>query len=299
MGEAKRRRQSDPNYGQPPKNAEHRGLVVSPPIEIKGSSLRMRGPHLDPVELRFALLFWDRLVWPSSNVVSIGSNPDEQFLEGAGILRRHTFAVDGEMAQEFARGQIQTYLDLDNAEPGVWALAQGENSFLLKEGLAEAGTGALVELHRAIPIPSQAVPFAEILEFKQRRNAELTALRYHLESFVREIEQSQDKFFSLQQRVAEIDKACANLLILGKEWQFPVLLSDFKASISFNAIRFFAGMGLGWNAGGPLGHLTATAAAVAGGAASVIDIKADFSLRSVKRPLSPYRYASHAHEELQ
>jgi hypothetical protein len=299
MGDAKQRKRSDPNYGRIPKDAEHRGLVVSPPLEIEGGSIRLKQNNMDPVELRFALLFWDRLVWPCSDFIQLHSNQDEQFLETAGILRRQTFHVDGNVAQAIAHGQIQTYLDLENAQPGVWALAQGENSFLFKEGFAEAGTGALVELHRAIPIPAQSVPFAEILEFKQRRNAELTALRYHLDSFVREIEISQDKSLALQQRVAEIDQACANLLILCKEWQFPVLLSDFKASINFNVARSAASMGFAWNVAAPLGHLTATAAAAAIGAASIIDIKADYSLRSIKRPLSPYRYASHAHEELQ
>ena len=69
MGEAKLRKQTDPNFGQVPKNGlSYRGLVVSPPIEIEGNRLFAKSSNLDAQELRFSLLFWDRLVWPSSRV---------------------------------------------------------------------------------------------------------------------------------------------------------------------------------------------------------------------------------------
>ncbi len=69
MGEAKCRKVNDPNFGRVPKSANYRGLVVSPPIEIDGTSLHVKSSNLDPQELRFALLFWDQLVWPSSRAV--------------------------------------------------------------------------------------------------------------------------------------------------------------------------------------------------------------------------------------
>ena len=128
-------------------------------------------------ELRFALLFWDRLVWPSSRAIHFSSGPDETFLESAGILTRPEYTFNGDGAQGIARGQIQAYQELERSEPGVWALAQGENSLLLKDGLADEGKGTLVELHRAIPVPKQDVPLAEILEFRQRRRDELVLLR--------------------------------------------------------------------------------------------------------------------------
>jgi hypothetical protein len=39
MGEANRRKQNDQNFGKIPKEWSYRGLVVSPPLEIEGSSL--------------------------------------------------------------------------------------------------------------------------------------------------------------------------------------------------------------------------------------------------------------------
>lgn len=298
MGEAKRRKQTEPNFGRVPKSANHRGLVVSPPIEIEGSRLFVKSSNLDPQELRFALLFWDRLVWPSSRAIHFSSGPDETFLESAGILTRPEYTFNGDGAQGIARGQIQAYQELERSEPGVWALAQGENSLLLKDGLADEGKGSLVELHRAIPVPKQDVPLAEILEFRQRRRDELMLLRHYLESFVSEIEGAADKPLALQKRVAELDQACANLLTVGKEWQFPVYLSNLKASFSLSPMKFLPAVAGGWKMGEPYGLTAAAAVAAAGGAASSLDIKADYGLRSMRLPTSPYRYAFQMHEEL-
>lgn len=298
MGEAKRRKASDLDFGRVPKMPSYRGLVVCPPIEIEGNHLFAKSSSLDPQELRFALLFWDRLVWPSSRNIHFASGPDEAFLESAGILTRPDYTINGPAAQGIARGQVQAFQDLERREPGVWALAQGENSLMLKDGFVDEGKGALLELHHAIPIPKHDVPLAEILEFRLRRRDELVQLRRHIESFVSEIEGSADKPLALQKRIAELDQACANLLIVGKEWQFPVYLSNMKASFSLTPQKFLPFVLGGWTFGERYGLTVAAAAAALAGTVSTLEIKGDFGLRSVRRPMSPYRYAYQIHREL-
>lgn len=298
MGEAKRRKKTDLNFGRIPKSANNRGLVVSNPLEIYGSKLVSKSSSLDPQELRFALLFWDRLVWPSSRAVHFASGPDEVFLESTGVLTRPEYTVYGDVAQGMARGQIQAYRDLELSEPGVWAIAQGENSFLLKDGLAFEEEGVLIELHRAIPVPKHDVPLAEVLEFRRRRRDELLLLRHELDTFASDIERSDDKSLALRTRVLELDQACANLLRVGKEWKFPVYLSNLKASFNLSPNIFLPALAVGWTLGKPYGLAAATVAAATFGAGSTLEIKADIGLRSSKRPLSPYRYAVHMHEEL-
>ena len=298
MGEAKRRKQSDPNFGCVPRNAINRGLVVSPPIEIQGSNLFVKSSNLDPQELRFALLFWDRLVWPSSRNIYFSSGPDELFLESTGILSRPDYTIDGDGAQGIARGQMQAFLDLERGEPGAWAMAQGENSLLLKDAHFEEGEGALIELHHAIPIPTEDVPLNEILEFKERRHDELILMRHQLETFILEIERAEDKPLTLQKQIAELDNACANLLKVGKEWQFPVYLSNIKASFTLSPTKLLPAIGGGWKLGEPYGLTAATTVAAVFGTASTLEIKGDYGLRSVKRPQNPYRYAYQIHKEL-
>lgn len=298
MGESKRRKENDPNFGRVPKRARDRGLVVSPPIEVRCGSLYAKSSNLDRQELRFSLLFWDRLVWPSSRGLHFASGPDEAFLESIGILTRPDYTIDGNPAQAIVRGQILAYRDLEKAEPGVWALAQGENSLLWSEGLVEEGKGALLELHRAIPIPKHDVPLAEILEFKQRRSDELQLFRYQLESFVAEIEGAADKDAALRKRIADLDQACANLLLIGKEWRFPVYLSNIKATFNLSPVKFLPAIAAGWTIGEKYGLTAAATAAAVSGAASTLEIKADYGLRSARIPKSPYRYVARIQQEL-
>ncbi len=298
MGEARRRKLAEKNFGRVPKTATCRGLVVSPPIKIEGSRLYAKSSNLDPQELRFALLFWDKLVWPSSRAIFFESGPDETYLEDAKILTRPEYTFYGDLAQGFAQGQIQAYQDLEHANPGTWALAQGENSLLLRGGLAEEEAGIFVELHRAIPIPKHDVPLDEILEFKRRRYDELLLLRYFLESFVSKIAESEDKQQAREKCIAELDQACANLLIVGKEWRFPIYISNIKASFNLTPLKLLPAVAAGWKIGEKYNLSAATAAAFAAGVASTIEIKGDLGIRSIKTQKSPYRYAYRIHKEL-
>lgn len=298
MGEAKRRKATDPEYGKVPKYVSKRGLVISPPIVVDGTALHVKDTSIDQSELRFSLLYWDKLVWPSSRIIHFSSNDDEQFLEKAGILSRPEYNFNGYAGHSIAASQIQAFHDLEKAEPGAWSMAMGENSLLINSEHFEAGKGALIELHRAIPVPKGDVPLNEILEFKERRRDELHALRHHLDKLLSEVAAASDVQEALQKQMHEIDSACADLLQVGKEWQFPVHVSNLKASFSISARNVGPWAAGGWLMGEKFGLPAAAAVAAAGAVLSTLEIKGDLGLRSAKRPLSPYRYAFKAHEEL-
>ncbi|MGK5049944.1 DUF6236 family protein [Janthinobacterium sp. RB2P8] len=298
MGEAKRRKTTEASFGTIPKIRPYRGLIISPPLEINGTNLHIKSTSIDAQELRFSLLFWDKLIWPSSRNIYIGSGPEEKFLESAGILSRPDYTFNGDGAQGIARGQMQAFRDRNLTEPGVWALAQGENSFTLLGEKIDENTGSLIELHRAIPLPTREVPLADILEFKEKRRDELWVLRNTLESFVFCIENSHDKEHELKKTISELDRACSDLISLGKEWRFPVYLSNLKASFNLAPTKFLPSVIAGWKVGEPYGLTAASIAAGSAGMVSTIDIKADWGFRSIKNPMSPYRYAYHIEREL-
>jgi hypothetical protein len=268
---------------------------VSPPIEIEGNRLFARLSNLDPQELRFSILFWDRLVWPSSRAIYFASGPDEQFLEKAGILTRPEYTFGGDGAQGIARGQIQAFKDLEAREPGLWSLAQGESSLLLRDKVLEADAGEQLELYRAIPVPDQDVPLNEVLEFKERRAGELQQLRAELDSFIVAVNQAEDKEAELQRHIVAVDAACADVLRVSHEWQFPVRLTNFKTSVELRPfVTGLAGasaFGIGTATG-----LSAAAAVLAGiggalaATAPALKLSADFGWRGLQRRMGPYRY---------
>jgi hypothetical protein len=314
MGEAKRRKASDPNFVGKPKPLR-RGLIVSAPFEIKGSSLTIRSFNLDPQELRFSLLLFDQIVWPRMPIppmpppppggyprnmramISTSHSRDEEFLERAGFLTRPNYMFMGDMAQGVAKMQIQAFADHDAREPGQWSLAQGENSFFLHDKLLEPDAGALLELQRAIPIPDKDVPLNEVLEFKRRRNDELQRLRAELDGFIATINQAEDKEAELQKHIATIDAACADALRVSHEWQFPVRLTNFKASFDLRPIVTAIAGSASYILASEL-RLSAAILGAAVATAPALKLAGDFGWRGLKRRLGPYCYVYQFHNEL-
>jgi Family of unknown function (DUF6236) len=291
MGEAKRRKNWISEQG--------RGLVVSVPMEVTSSGVTFKEPHLDLQELRFSLLFWDKLVWPQSSIVNLDSSPDEQFLEQAGILTKPRYGFAGTMhvAHLVAETHMQAFLDLEKTEPGLWALAQGENSFLLRtRGVLEVGRGALVELTRAIPVPDKDVPLEDILNFRTKRYAELSRLRYEIDSLFRDVNNAADKQFELRRHIQQIEAACYDLIKLGREWGFPFRLADLKSCFELRPFAALVAGAGGWELGAQ--YEMPMIGSLLGVAGATFKITNDFGMRGVRLRASPYRYVYQFHSEL-
>lgn len=302
MGEAKIRKASDPSYGKAPKKRSSRGLIISNPIQIDTANLSFSAQGgLDPSELRFSLLYWDKLVQPRSNFIGFGGGDDEQFLVSAKVLSQPTYVHrGGDITSIVFDTYMAAFSDLENREPGVWSLSQGEKSLFINNLAANLvdDSGISLELIRAIPVPAADVPLNEILEFKERRNAELMIFRAHIDKLVLEIQSSPARTDAFNRIAKEVDAACADLLKVGREWQVPFHLSDFKATFNFDSVKFLGSVGGAWKLGEPYGLTAATSAASVAGLISTINVKSDISLRSIKKPRSPYRYTLLAHKEL-
>lgn len=302
MGESKRRKATESRYGEIPKEIPKRGLIISNPIKIdlRKNAVESSG-GVDPMELRFAVLYWDKLMRPQSNFLQFGNAPDEDFLESAGILRKETFIhPGGQMAQIAWDTYLNAFFHLNHAEPGVWSLSQGEKSLLLQDPshrFAEE-CGLSIELLRSIPIPKSDVPLEDILNFKERRKDELNYLRIHIDHLVKEIQSSPEKTQASEKIMREIDTACADLLKVSSEWQSPFHIGNLKASVNLNGMKFLEASEKGWTLAEPYGLLAATAAALASGLVSAIDVKADIGLRSFRKSRGPFQYTYLAHREL-
>lgn len=325
MGEAKRRALVDSTFGIVPRqrktatindrqnvsgsddgphvrlNENERGLIICPPMEIEGSSFRLKSTNLDPQGLRFSILFWDRLVWPSSNVVYIESGADESRLEKAGVLCRPNYTIWGDLAQGMARSQIQAFIDLETRQPGLWSLSQGEDSLMLKDNALSGRRGAFIELVRAIPVPAQDVPIDEIIEFKNRRHDDLMRLRSEIDRFSDLLNGNGDSGGNLEKYVAEIDAACADVMKIGRDWKYPMHLANLKCNFELNPMTALGCFAAGLKLMDPLA-LPITSLVVGAGAAvaSTLRFKTETGGLPVKfkmRP-SPYRYVSLFHKEI-
>lgn len=295
MGEARIRKERDPLYGQIPKALRSRGIVVGPPSKIEGSRMELTGTALDPASLRTWLLFWDQILWPVSHVVFSPNSPDIEYLMGAGVLSRPEYPVlDADLVRSDLKGYLRALQESERRNPGCWSLAQGEKALqIIGESVANS-RDVLVSLHQAVPVPAGDVPLAEILEFKERRSAELLRFRHEIERFYLDIENSNDQALALNLAVERIETACADLIKVNKEWKYGSLLSDWDFSITpmqwGGAIASFALA--------PAVSLDAISGLLNGTIGAALSISPGIGKRIVEGKTNPYRYVASANKEL-
>lgn len=300
MGEAAKRKNTDKIYGDVPK--EGMGLVISNPILVDGGQVRFTS-GLDAQELRYSLLFWDRLVWPDNNLLSSGTDPEAEFLINSKILTRPKIIFQGRVsgADLVMKVQLDSFLEREAAEPGRWTLAQGEKTFLVRNRAFSSNGGTLFNLIGAIPVPDKDVPLEEILEFKRKRRDELLTLRIAIDGFVNEIHQSGDSVDAVRAATSKVEMSCLDAIKVTSESRLPFRLLDTKLSYSLDFAKFF-GAGFAAEALSSISNLqgvTAHLAAMGGAALAAASIKLEGGIkfeRENKR--HPFRYVSSFHREL-
>lgn len=293
MGEAKRRATSDPHFGKVPKQRPVRGVVISPPMTISDGSLSGTS-DLDPISLRMWLLFWDKLVWPTSRGIHFEAPPEVEVLIAEGVITRPSYTFNGDMVQGVIKSYIQAFTEHENAEPGCWAIAQGERALQIQGENLPNSRDLLVRLHQAVPIPAGNVPFAEILEFKERRLSELFQFRHEIEQLYTQVSSSEDKALALNLGIERVQSACADLIKVNKEWKFESLLSSFDFSITpMNWVAAFAGF-----VGGQTYNLDTVSSLLSGTVGAAISFAPSIGKRLTENKRNPYRYAYLAHHEL-
>ena len=253
---------------------------------------------IDPDELRFSLLFWDQLEYPDNWLIHT-QGPDEGFLIEVGVMQRTQAPRFSGSAGDIMRASyISVFRTLDEKEPGVWSLATGERSISFLDRELDVGRGALVRLHRAIPVPSRDVALQDILEFRRKRRDELIALRVHLEDVYQRIVKAGDGDLSMNSELNKLDQALASHLKASREWGVRLKWVSFEASL--NLIGGVVGTGLGMASGLNLTEaaITGFGAAAASKAGPAISLKRGNALRGGSATGTPYRYVSQFHDEL-
>jgi hypothetical protein len=206
----------------------HSGLQFSPSGVAKG----LDGDGGIPL-IRRCLLYWDRIEWPASSAIHVGGGPEEDFLISTGLLSRHLTNCSGRIrsgnpAALFAHAQLAAFERLEKENPGAWSIAQ-EAEVLRFPGQIVAKKRTLeFELYNALPTPAETVPFADILEFRERYSSELRSLRSALDDMYLEILGSPDPARVKLVVTAKISKALKDIdeALVGKK------IARWKSSFS-------------------------------------------------------------------
>lgn len=171
-----------------------RGIVISPPFEVlpEGGIRCGGGPSQE--DIRKYLLYWDEIDYPDNNFVSIGADPDIQFLISSGVATRTRVQFQGSMlsgnGEFFLMAQQAAFEKHDNETPGLWSLAQLSHTPYFANSTPTIAIE--YQLWNTLPVPTADVPLNEILEFKEKRKDELLALRIYLDEMYQSVSSATD-----------------------------------------------------------------------------------------------------------
>ena len=250
-------------------NTSARGIVITPPITLDGNMVSTRPMDLD--ELRMAALFWDRIALPTTNIMAVGlgeAEADVNFLKETGLLdtpRGEIQGLSGNPAWAIVAAQRQLFETLEAINPGQWAVGTGENSPVFTPGNLAENRGLLFKLTDALPVPTRAVHLSDILEFKERRRAELLSLRAHLEETYQAIRAAPDRPLAECTAFTQLDGAASDYVKAQLETGFPLKTSNLGVKLDAGMYLMGAAAGgVALQAGLPM---TQAALAALGGAA--------------------------------
>lgn len=305
MGESRQRKLLDSAYGMRPK--EGMGIMLVPDFYEDGKTPTVStAAQLRADQVRFGLCFWDRIAWPNVYPLSSEANTDIDFLSSAGVLLRPEARLVPNLispGKGLAETYFRAYQELEEKEPGRWSLSTTAE-FDIKSFLGDRiapDRGISVSLHRAIPIPTRDVMLPSLLDFKQKREAELLALRVELNEYKRLITSSTDRAEAFVIQKDRIDAACRDLLVVSRERKMPVHISDMSMQIELSGSAVIAvsaataALSDKFDFTGVQTFLTSVGLA----AASCIKLISTFGVKNKKKlQSSPFRYVSCLHEEV-
>mgnify|MGYP001759980861 FL=1 len=266
--------------------------MISNPISVLDNGVVIKSSTLDLQELRANLLFWDVLDYPVGGPIYSGPNDDTKFLISTGVIERTkvSFTKNSNLNHAPLLAFLEAFRYREEEEPGIWSLSTGENSIDFPYAEKNEGRGVLVKLVNAIPVPDKDVPLAEILEFKEKRKAELLSLRHHLEETYLKIINAGDGPLALNVELEKLQHAISDHIKTSRETGFKLRLQDLSADLNLKELCVTAltahQMGL------------TILNSMLTGAASSLSINISRSLIGREPSANPYRYVASFHNQL-
>lgn len=289
-----------------PLSKSERGLVIAPPAWSDGATTSTSLLDANPQDLRFYLLYWDRVDLPNStDIISekkymtpYMGGPESNFLHQIGFIQHSDVSAGYRpMVDKVVNDYLSVFHGLDKRDPGQWSVGTNHASQSIRQDLLIPDRGLLVELYQAIPVPDREVPFDDILKYKENRRSELLAYRSHLEGLYEAIIQSPDRPLSKTRALDELDHALKNVIRTGTEMGWKFRLSGFEAKLDLVDVVPGAIAGAAVLAAG----LPATQALLAGLISSVVpkvSVKTGLGLKREHPTSTPFEYVSKAYRDL-
>ena len=226
-----------------------RGIIAAPGIikPIQGGFKMERS--ISKEEIRYYILYWDKVVIPGNNLVYIGV-PEEEDLVACKAISRPRVAFQGSFQDDQITGAIlacQSIVskNLVNDKSVDWVIHQIGHELVLPSGFASKLETIRVALTSVLPVPDEHVPIQEILEFKQRRHDELAELHNSIDELYFEILNSPNQDLSTKKVVSRFQSAIHNIEQVTNEKFEKTRKYDLSAELNLNGKDIICGASAG------------------------------------------------------
>ena len=166
-------------------------------------------------ELRYYILYWDKVVIPGNNLVYIGLPEEEQLIE-SGALERPKVGFSGRFEGDQVTNAILSCQSLVAQElvkdkTTDWVVHQLGGECKFPNGFNQRRNIIRVDLASSLPVPTGDVNIYELLEFKEQRKDELYSLHAHLDDLYEQVLSSADQDLASKRAVSDLAKSISDL----------------------------------------------------------------------------------------
>lgn len=216
-----------------------RGVIFtrSELIKIAGQGFRT-GKAITRLDINYFLLYWDRLVSPTNNIVHFGL-PCEDELISLGKLEVLKFSaknMEDSFYCEFDALSQAKSLELmrEKYKSTDWRIHSLNEELNFSDSDSVVKQTLRFDLCNLLPVPGPDVNLNEILEFKERRTDELIALHSYIDELYFEVINSGDFELSKAKAFDGFKRALADLNALNSQgWRSPIKF-DISSSFEFD-----------------------------------------------------------------
>lgn len=273
-----------------------KGILLSPNVKAdRFGNIEIVDTAIDELELRRCLLYWDRILNPSSSSVCFGNPTQTDFLVKSGVMECPTIPTNS--TNHYPRALVDYFYSRNQQEPGAWSMSESALHFLRESGDLSGSRGTLFELYAAIPIPDRNASYEDILTFKSKWRDEIVPLQLKLDELYSRVVNSNDPSFELKRALREIESNCIAVIRLGREVGMPLRASNLKFAFSgdVSTSDIFASLAGGF---GGLSFEMPELGALLGVVGSRLNVGVTSSISSKRAKFrdSPYMFVSRLHD---
>ncbi len=226
-----------------------RGIIATAAqinIQSNGFSIDTRNGGLSENDVKYFLLYWDKIIIPANNFIYVGV-PFEKDLVESNIIERPIVSFQGsfngsELGKAILYGESKIVEEKIQDKEVDWTIHQFNNQIVLPDDKIVKKRIFKFELMNILPVPNDDVPIYDIIEFKERRKDEFLSLHDTLDELYFEILKSPDPDLMQLKAIKNLQETINNIERVQKEKFKSFTKYDLSIEMNINGKDILKGI---------------------------------------------------------